>query len=200
MRFFVIALLGAAAIGWSAATRSADDYYREAAYAFIGGRFPTAGQICEEGLRKHPGEPRLQALLERIRANKEEQKKKCQNPQDGEGDNKKDSEKSEKDGEKKSSNSSESDPSSQSGTSSQSEGQGNGHSSAAGRSSDSRDPSAGNSSGQGSSSASAQSKPLRAGELSKEQAEQLLREFNQHTGERKPWKPQKGQMPPEKDW
>ena len=45
-----------------------------------------------------------------------------------------------------------------------------------------------------------QQQPLQPGELSPEEAAQLLKDFDEQNGERKPWKPVRGQVRPAKDW
>ena len=45
-----------------------------------------------------------------------------------------------------------------------------------------------------------QQQPLQPGELSPEEAAQLLKDFDEQNGERKPWKPIRGQVRPAKDW
>ena len=42
--------------------------------------------------------------------------------------------------------------------------------------------------------------PLQPGEMSPEEAAQLLKDFDEQNGERKPWKPIRGQVRPAKDW
>lgn len=200
----LILLMMLAAGTWCATTRSADAYFRDAAYEYIAGRMPTATQTCEEGLRQYPNDARLKNLLERIRENKEEQKNKCDNPQDGgdpddqkKNDNK-DGEKDDKKNDKKDGQKDEQKKDSE-GQSSDSR-SGNSSSSAGKQEPQSPEGQQGASSAGGASSATAAPQPMRPGELSKDQAEQLLRDFNQNTGERKPWKPVQGRKIPEKDW
>ena len=45
-----------------------------------------------------------------------------------------------------------------------------------------------------------QQQPLAPGELTPEEAAQLLKDFDEQNGERKPWKPVRGQVRPAKDW
>lgn len=186
----------------AATNRSAAQYYRDAASEYIAGQNASAAQTCEEGLRAHPGS-RLQKLLERIRDNQEQQKKQCQNPQDSDSSQNKD-----KDQEKKPNqdqNKQDKNDKNQNGSGSsdsQSKGGEQGQSSGSKGSSNSQ-----NQSGQGVSSSSAsgngmseQAMPMRPGELNREQAQQLLKDFNQNSGERKAWRPVHGQSAPEKDW
>ncbi len=42
--------------------------------------------------------------------------------------------------------------------------------------------------------------PLAPGEMTPEEAAQLLKDFDEQNGERKPWKPVRGQVRPAKDW
>ena len=42
--------------------------------------------------------------------------------------------------------------------------------------------------------------PVPMGEMSPEEAAQLLKDFDEQNGERKPWKPIRGQARPAKDW
>jgi hypothetical protein len=196
---------------WGAAARTAEAYYRDAAFEYVSGRLPTAALTCEEGLRKYPNDAKLKMLLERIRENKDEQKKKCDNPQNSgdQGDQNKDQQNKENQDQNKDKQDSDQDQqgqssSAQGGSSNSQNKQGQqGQSSASGKSSASQNNSPeqnGNSSAGGASSAQAAPMPLRPGELSKDQAEQMLRDFNQNTGERKPWKPVGGRTVPEKDW
>jgi len=201
----LILLMMLAAGTWCATSRSADAYFRDAAYEYIAGRMPTATQTCEEGLRQYPNDARLKNLLERIRENKEEQKNKCDNPQDGgdQGDSKKNDNKDDKksdgkDGEKDDQKNDQNDDK-KDGQKDEQKQDSNGQSSDS-RSDKSPEGQQGASSAGGASSAAAAPQPLRPGELSKDQAEQLLRDFNQNTGERKPWKPVQGRKVPEKDW
>ena len=41
---------------------------------------------------------------------------------------------------------------------------------------------------------------MQMGEMSPEDAAQLLKDFDEQNGERKPWKPIRGQARPAKDW
>lgn len=177
---------------WSVPNRSADAYFRDAAAQFIEGRLPTAALTCQEGLRQYPENQSLQLLLERIQENQEEQKKQCNNPQnsDNPNENQDKQENQEKKDSEDSSQKNESQDSEKSASSSESQGS---------SSSAQAEPNQGGSSSAGASSNSA-GVPVAPGELTPEQAEQLLREFNQHRGERKPWKPGKGRARPEKDW
>lgn len=172
----------------AATNRSAAQYYRDAASEYIAGQNASAAQTCEEGLRAHPGDSRLQKLLERIRDNQEQQKKQCQNPQDSDSLQNKD-----KDQEKKPNQNQNKNQNKQDKNDKNQNGSGSSNSQ--------------NQSGQGASSSSAsgngmseQAMPMRPGELNREQAQQLLKDFNQNSGERKAWRPIRGQSAPEKDW
>lgn len=174
----------------AATNRSAAQYYRDAASEYIAGQNASAAQTCEEGLRAHPGDSRLQKLLERIRDNQEQQKKQCQNPQDSDSSQNKD-----KDQEKK--------PNQDQNKQDKNDKNQNGSGSSGSKGSSNSQ----NQSGQGVSSSSAsgngmseQAMPMRPGELNREQAQQLLKDFNQNSGERKAWRPVHGQSAPEKDW
>lgn len=210
--FFLLTICVGSAL---AASRSASQYYRDAASAYIAGQNASAAQTCEEGLREHPGDSRLQKLLERIRDNQEQQKKQCQNPQDSDSSQNKDKDKKQNQDQKnqqdqKSKNDQNGSGSSASQGSSKSQGKGGeqGQSSNSQGSSDSQNrPKPQNQSGTGASSSSTsgngmseQAMPLRPGELNREQAQQLLKDFNQNSGERKAWHPVHGQSAPEKDW
>lgn len=177
---------------WGAPTRSADAYFRDAASQFIEGRLPTAALTCQEGLRQYPENQSLQLLLERIQENQEEQKKQCNNPQNSDNQNEnqdKQENQDQKDSEDSSQKNESQDPN-QSASSSESQGSSSSVSAES-------NPAGSSSAGASSNSAGV---PVAPGELTPEQAEQLLREFNQHRGERKPWKPGKGRARPEKDW
>lgn len=189
------------ALALASAPRSASMYYREAAAEYVAGRLPSAGLLCDEGLRHYPGDRPLQMLKERIKENQDKQKQKCDNPQS------KDNQDQNSDGEKKdkgdsSGSSSGSSAGSSAGSSSASssasgQGQGKGQSSSSGKN---NPGSQGQPSSASGSSSAASAMPLRPGELTPEQAQQLLKDFNQNTGERKPWKPVQGKPRPEKDW
>ena len=213
--FFLLTICVGSAL---AASRSASQYYRDAASAYIAGQNASAAQTCEEGLREHPGDSRLQKLLERIRDNQEQQKKQCQNPQDSDSSQNKDKDKKQnqdqknqqdrKDQNGSGSSAAQGSSNSQGNSNSQGKGGEQGQSSNSQGSSDSQKrPNPQNQSGTGASGSSTsgngmseQAMPVRPGELNREQAQQLLKDFNQNSGERKAWRPVHGQSAPEKDW
>ncbi|NLO24457.1 MAG: hypothetical protein GX116_09055 [Fibrobacter sp.] len=63
-----------------AANKTIHEYYREAAFQYIENRLPTAEITCQEGLSRYPNSLKLQMLLDRILEAKNEQKKQNQDP------------------------------------------------------------------------------------------------------------------------
>ena len=183
---FAIAILLASAA--FAAPKSASAYYSDAAFQYIENRLPSAEITCNEGLQYYPTDQKLQMLLDRIHEAKDEQKnenkkndKNQDNNQDQNGGQSSDSQ----DGGSSESNSSDS----------------NG---GAGEQPQPEQPEEGSSDSQGDSSndggAEPEEQPVPMGEMSPEEAAQLLKDFDEQNGERKPWKPIRGQARPAKDW
>ena len=194
-----------------AAPKSASAYYSDAAFQYIENRLPSAEITCNEGLQYYPNDQKLQMLLDRIHEAKDEQKnenkkndKNQDNNQDQNQDQNKDQQNQDQNqnGEGNSSGS----ESSSSGDDQNQNGGGQSSSSDAG-SSDSEggaqpeqqpeQPQENSSDSQGEEP---QEQPAQMGEMSPEDAAQLLKDFDEQNGERKPWKPIRGQARPAKDW
>ena len=215
------------AVAAFAAPKSASAYYGDAAFQYIENRLPTAEITCNEGLQYYPNDQKLQMLLDRIHEAKDEQKnenkkndpKNDQNQNDQNQDQDKQNQDQNKDqqnqdqqNQDQNQNGDQSSSSSQNDQNQDQQNQGqNGQSSSSegGQSSDSNggtgeqpqqpeQPEGGSSDSNGSDQEEPQ--PLAPGELTPEEASQLLKDFDEQTGERKPWKPVRGQARPVKDW
>ena len=213
-----------------AAPKSASAYYGDAAFQYIENRLPTAEITCNEGLQYYPNDQKLQMLLDRIHEAKDEQKnenkkndpKNDQNQNDQNQDQNQDKQNQDqnKDQQNQQNQDQNQNQNNDQGSSSsqndqhqdkQDQGQNGGQSSSSqgGQSSDSNggageqpqqpEQSEGNSSDSNGSDQE-QPQPLQPGELTPEEAAQLLKDFDEQNGERKPWKPVRGQARPAKDW
>ena len=220
---FAIALIAvlSLAVAAFAAPKSASAYYGDAAFQYIENRLPTAEITCNEGLQYYPNDQKLQMLLDRIHEAKDEQKNENkkndpkndqnqdnqdQNNQDQNQDQNKDQQNQDQNqnqnGDQSSSSSGEDQNQDQ-----QNQGDQGKSSSNDPQSSDSnggageqpQQPEAGSSDSDGSDQEE-QQQPLAPGELTPEEAAQLLKDFDEQNGERKPWKPVRGQARPVKDW
>ena len=222
-RFSSITLL--LAISAFAAPKSASAYYGDAAFQYIENRLPSAEITCNEGLQHYPNDQKLQMLLDRIHEAKDEQKNqnKKNDPQNGDNqdqnnqdqDQNKDKQNQDKNNQdqQNQNQNQNGDQSSSSSAEDQNQNQqnqgGQGQSSSSGeQSSDSngggqqpeqQQPEEGSSDSNGSDQ-EGEPQPLAPGELSPEEAAQLLKDFDEQNGERKPWKPVRGQARPAKDW
>ena len=212
--FFAVMFLSVAAF---AAPKSASTYYSDAAFQYIENRLPSAEITCNEGLQYYPNDQKLQMLLDRIHEAKDEQKnenKKNDKNQDNNQDqnqdqNQQDQQNQDQNGEGNSSgsesSSSASDEQDQNGggQSSSSDAGSSGSEGGAGEQPEPEQPEEGSSDSQGNSSndgAEPEEQPVQMGEMSPEEAAQLLKDFDEQNGERKPWKPIRGQARPAKDW
>ena len=208
-----------------AAPKSAAAYYGDAAFQYIENRLPSAEITCNEGLQHYPNDQKLQMLLDRIKEAKNEQKNENkkndknqdnndqnqndQNQDQNQDKNNQDQNKDQQNQDQQNQNGDQSSSSSQNDQNQDQQNQGNqGQSSDSNaQSSDSngggeqqqpQQPEAGSSDSNGSEEE--QQQPLQPGELSPEEAAQLLKDFDEQNGERKPWKPVRGQARPAKDW
>ena len=209
-----------------AAPKSASAYYGDAAFQYIENRLPTAEITCNEGLQYYPNDQKLQMLLDRIHEAKDEQKnenkkndpKNDQNNQDQNNqDQNQDQDKQNQDQNKDQQNQDQQNQDQNGGQSSSSaqndQNQDQQNQGDQGKSSDNQQqssdsnggageqpqqPEAGSSDSEGSDQE--QEQPLAPGELTPEEAAQLLKDFDEQNGERKPWKPVRGQVRPAKDW
>jgi hypothetical protein len=202
------------AVAAFAAPKSASAYYSDAAFQYIENRLPSAEITCNEGLQYYPNDQKLQMLLDRIHEAKDEQKnenkkndKNQDNNQDQNQDQNKDNGQSSSSGEDQN----QDQQNGQDGQSSSSQG-----GSSESNSSDSNggageqpeqqpeQPEENSSDSQGDSSNDGgqepEEQPVPMGEMSPEEAAQLLKDFDEQNGERKPWKPIRGQARPAKDW
>lgn len=197
--FFAVMFLSVAAF---AAPKSASAYYSDAAFQYIENRLPSAEITCNEGLQYYPNDQKLQMLLDRIHEAKDEQKnenKKNDKNQDNNQDQNQDQ--NQQDQQNQDQNGGGQSSSSQEGGSSESNSSdSNG---GAGEQPQPEQPEEGSSDSQGDSSndgAEPEEQPVQMGEMSPEEAAQLLKDFDEQNGERKPWKPIRGQARPAKDW
>ena len=212
--FFAVMFLSVAAF---AAPKSASAYYSDAAFQYIENRLPSAEITCNEGLQYYPNDQKLQMLLDRIHEAKDEQKnenKKNDKNQDNNQDqnqdqNQQDQQNQDQNGDGQSSSSGEDQNQDQnqdqngSGQSSSSDAGSSGGEGGAGEQPEPEQPEEGSSDSQGDSSndgAEPEEQPVQMGEMSPEEAAQLLKDFDEQNGERKPWKPIRGQARPAKDW
>ena len=212
------------------APSTARDFFRKGAYEYAAGKLPTAEITCKEGLSKYPNDEKLQFLLDRIKEVKDKQKNenKKNNPKNDQNQNdqnqdqnqdkqnqdqNKDQQNQQNQDQNQNQNNDQGSSSSQNDQNQdkQDQGQNGGQSSSSqgGQSSDSNggageqpqqpEQSEGNSSDSNGSDQE-QPQPLQPGELTPEEAAQLLKDFDEQNGERKPWKPIRGQARPAKDW
>ena len=158
----------------AAFAKTAHDYFLGGANLYVQAKFPTASLLVKEGLQQYPNDQKLQWLNERIEDAQKEQKK--QNDKQNPG--------SSGQGSSSSNNKNQSSSSLQNGSS-------QGPQSMQGASSSSE---------QGGSSSSAEPE-LQEGQLSKEQAEQLLKDYKESEKDRKRnTLKARGVATPEKDW
>ncbi len=216
MRFGIFLLALGLAFSFSLAApkapKSAAEYYSDAAFQYIENRLPTAEITCSEGLSHYPDDAKLQMLKDRIEESKDEQQKQNrENNPNGENQEQKDQDDSGQDNQNGQGQDSEKNPERDSGSSNGSNDAGNssasensdGMSSVSGEnSSDSQGGQNASDSGSEASSASEESAAPeeQPGQMSKQEASQLLKDFDEEQGERKPWKPARGMSRPEKDW
>ena len=213
--FFAVMFLSVAAF---AAPKSASAYYSDAAFQYTENRLPSAEITCNEGLQYYPNDQKLQMLLDRIHEAKDEQKnenkKNDKNQDNNQDQNQQDQQNQDQNGDGQSSSSGEDQNQDQNqdqngGQSSSSQEGGSSESNSsdsnggAGEQPQPEQPEEGSSDSQGDSSddgAEPEEQPVQMGEMSPEEAAQLLKDFDEQNGERKPWKPIRGQARPAKDW
>ena len=213
--FFAVMFLSVAAF---AAPKSASAYYSDAAFQYIENRLPSAEITCNEGLQYYPNDQKLQMLLDRIHEAKDEQKnenkKNDKNQDNNQDQNQQDQQNQDQNGDGQSSSSGEDQNQDQNqdqngGQSSSSQEGGSSESNSsdsnggAGEQPQPEQPEEDSSDSQSDSSddgAEPEEQPAQMGEMSPEEAAQLLKDFDEQNGERKPWKPIRGQARPAKDW
>ena len=196
---FVLFLAAAA----FAAPKSASAYYSDAAFQYIENRLPSAEITCNEGLQYYPNDQKLQMLLDRIHEAKDEQKnenKKNDKNQDQNQDQNKDQNKDQdKDQQDQNQDQQNQDQNGENGQSSDSKAESSdSNEGGAGEQPEPQQPEEQSSDSQ--SGEEPQEQPAQMGEMSPEDAAQLLKDFDEQNGERKPWKPLRGQARPAKDW
>lgn len=214
---FGIAVLSAATVSFAAkAPKSAEKYYSDAAFQYIENRLPTAEITCKEGLQYYPDDAKLQMLADRIEESKNEQQKQNQennSNQDKQNSDQNQDQNSDKNPSDDSQNENQ-DPNQNSegqssagensAESSSSQGSENSDANGSGESlSDSRGSSASEQNapeGSSGSNGDGENEEVPPGQMSPQEASQLLKDFDEEHGERKPWKPAKGMARPEKDW
>lgn len=208
-----------------AAPKSASAYYGDAAFEYIQNRLPSAEITCNEGLEFYPNDQKLQMLLARIKEAKEQQKnenkKNDKNQEQNQDKNQNDDSNQDENNDANSSDSNDSDAPKSSNSSDDSSEKGNSSSSISssdsegnGGNSTESSSSGGNENGASSSSngnENPQNNPAESNgenapeendeyQMSPEEAAQLLKDFDEQNGERKPWKPVRGTSRPAKDW
>lgn len=188
------------------APKTAAQYYSDAAFQYIENRLPTAEITCKEGLSYYPDDAKLQMLKDRIEESKNEQQKQNQqnNPknenQNQDQNQDKNQNQDQQNQDQQSQDQQSQDQQNQGSSSSQNEDQNQGGSS---------DSQGGDSQSSDSNESQQPDQPqgenenpeeVPEGQMSPQQASQLLKDFDEEHGERKPWKPVRGQARPEKDW
>ena len=188
------------------APKTAAQYYSDAAFQYIENRLPTAEITCKEGLSYYPDDAKLQMLKDRIEESKNEQQKQNQqnNPknenQNQDQNQDKNQNQDQQNQDQQNQDQQNQDQQNQDSSSSQNEDQNQGGSS---------DSQGGDSQSSDSNVSQQPDQPqgenenpeeVPEGQMSPQQASQLLKDFDEEHGERKPWKPVRGQARPEKDW
>lgn len=192
-----------AAVAAFAAPKSASAYYSDAAFQYIENRLPTAEITCNEGLQYYPNDQKLQMLLDRIHEAKDElknenKKNDPQNNQDQNQDqNNQDQNQDQNSGESSSSQDDQQNQD-QNGGGESSSSNAESSSSEGGSGEQPQQPEGQSSDSQSEQPEEPQEVPL--GQMSPEEASQLLKDFDEQNGERKPWKPIRGQARPARDW
>ena len=210
MSTVAVLLLAATAF---AAPKSASAYYSDAAFQYIENRLPSAEITCNEGLQYYPNDQKLQMLLDRIHEAKDEQKNENkkndknqdnnqdqnQNQQDQQNqDQNKDQQNQDKDQQDQNQDQQNQDQNGENGQSSNSNAESSDSNEGGASQQPEQQPEEQSSDSNGSEEPREQ--PVQMGEMSPEDAAQLLKDFDEQNGERKPWKPLRGQARPAKDW
>lgn len=191
------------------APKTAAQYYSDAAFQYIENRLPTAEITCKEGLSYYPDDAKLQMLKDRIEESKNEQQKQNQqnnpknenqNQDQNQDKNQNQDQQNQQSQDQQNQDQQNQDQQNQDSSSSQNEDQNQGGSS---------DSQGGDSQSSDSNESQQPDQPqgenenpeeVPEGRMSPQQASQLLKDFDEEHGERKPWKPVRGQARPEKDW
>lgn len=192
-----------------AAPKSASAYYSDAAFQYIENRLPTAEITCNEGLQYYPNDQKLQMLLDRIKEAKDEQKnenkkndpKNDQNNDQNQDQNQdKDSQDQNKDNQEQNKDQNQDqnqDQNSGESSSSQGDNQSSDSNGGADQQPQPDQPEDQSSDSQGEDQQQPEETPA---VMSPEDAAQMLKDFDEQNGERKPWKPIRGQARPARDW
>lgn len=204
MRVFACVLVSVVAA--FAAPKSASAYYSDAAFQYIENRLPTAEITCNEGLQYYPNDQKLQMLLDRIKEAKDEQKNENQkkDPKNDQNNDQNQDQNQDQNKDNQDQNSGES--SSSQSDDQQNQDQNGGQSSSSAESSSSQggegeqpqQPEQNSSDSQGEQPEMPPEVP--EGQMDPADAAQLLKDFDEQNGERKPWKPVRGQARPARDW
>src|SRR5574344_2171744 len=159
-----------------AAQKTAGGYYRDAAFQYNENRHTTEKITCKEGISYYPNDMKLQMLLDRIQEAKEEQKNKNKEQNQDQQDQNQDQEQNKDQQDQNQDQEQNQDQQDQNQDQEQNQ--------------DQQD--------QNQDQNAPQEMPV--GQMSPEDASQLLKDFNEQNGEQKPWKPVRGQARPLKDW
>jgi Ca-activated chloride channel family protein len=181
MGFFQKILVTLLLVAMVVGAKTALQFFNDAAFLYSDARLPSAAIEARTGIAQYPNDIKLQRLLKRIEEAQKEQQK--QNDKDNPG---KQDEKQDED--QKSSSSGKGQGQSAS-SQAQSSSSGNGE-----QKPEDQTPS----SQSGASSSS--DEPLQEGQLNKDQAEQMLKDFQENDKERKRKIQMRGRAAPEKDW
>lgn len=185
-----------------AAPKSASAYYSDAAFQYIENRLPTAEITCNEGLQYYPNDQKLQMLLDRIKEAKDEQKNENKkndpkNDQNNDQNQDQDQNKDNQDQNKDQQDQNQQDQNSGESSSSQGDNRSSDSNGGADQQPQPEQPEDQSSDSQGGEDQQPDETPAM---MSPEDAAQMLKDFDEQNGERKPWKPIRGQARPAKDW
>ena len=172
-----------------AAQKTAGGYYRDAAFQYIENRLPTAEITCKEGLSYYPNDMKLQMLLDRIQEAKEEQKNKNKEQNQDQQDQNQDQEQNKDQQDQNQDQEQNKDQQDQNQDQEQNQDQ-----------QDQNQDQEQNKDQQDQNQDQNDPQEMPVGQMSPEDASQLLKDFNEQNGEQKPWKPVRGQARPLKDW
>ena len=172
-----------------AAQKTAGGYYRDAAFQYIENRLPTAEITCKEGLSYYPNDMKLQMLLDRIQEAKEEQKNKNKEQNQDQQDQNQDQEQNKDQQDQNQDQEQNKDQQDQNQDQEQNQDQ-----------QDQNQDQEQNQDQQDQNQDQNAPQEMPVGQMSPEDASQLLKDFNEQNGEQKPWKPVRGQARPLKDW
>jgi|SRR5690554_2893382 len=185
-----------------AAQKTAGGYYRDAAFQYIENRLPTAEITCKEGLSYYPNDMKLQMLLDRIQEAKEEQKNKNKEQNQDQQDQNQDQEQNKDQQDQNQDQEQNQDQQDQNQDQEQNKDQQDQNQDQE-QNQDQQDQNQDQEQNQDQQDQNQdQNAPqeMPVGQMSPEDASQLLKDFNEQNGEQKPWKPVRGQARPLKDW